>query len=145
MKPSELQQILELHKKFLNGEKGGLRAKLRDADLSFANLTGADLTRADLTRADLRFADLTRANLTGADLTRANLDFSQLNLSCKGLNFTIDERIAKQIAYHLINLMQYSKIAMPDNLVEWANTSHLITIHELPLLKGRGDENDNDL
>ena len=103
MKQEELQEILDAHKKWINGEDGGagadlrradlrradlrradlfganLRdanlfgANLRDANLSGADLSGADLRRANLRDANLRGADLRRANLSGADLRRANL------------------------------------------------------------------------
>ena len=48
-----LKEVLELHKKWLNDEKGGIRA-----DLSYANLNDADLRGADLSGANLRYADL---------------------------------------------------------------------------------------
>ncbi len=52
----DLSKILTAHAAWANGDIGGKRA-----DLSDANLSGADL----------RGADLTGAYLTGADLTRA--------------------------------------------------------------------------
>ena len=54
------------------------RAFLEGADLDNTNLTGADLTRANLTHADINDANLSNANLNGADLTRANLDNTNL-------------------------------------------------------------------
>ena len=66
MTQEELNNVLELHKKWLNGEKGGVRADLSDADLSVAYLSGADLRDADLRYADLRWANLYMANLIGA-------------------------------------------------------------------------------
>ena len=93
MKQTELNEVLEKHKKWLRDEKGGkcadlrgadLRggtlicaelqnADLRGADLRGANLRGADLWNADLRNADLREADLSGANLCGAVLGGANL------------------------------------------------------------------------
>jgi len=58
MKQEELLSILELHKKWLATELGGVKA----------NLTGANLIGADLS-----WANLSWANLTGANLKRANL------------------------------------------------------------------------
>ena len=87
-KSINLKQVLEDHKKWLEGDLGGERANLYGAnlygadlsradlsraDLSRANLYGADLSRADLSRADLSRADLSRADLYGANLSRANL------------------------------------------------------------------------
>ena len=74
----ELQTILELHRKWLQSEPGGVRANLRGAnlwraDLWGANLRGSDLKRADLWGANLWGADLWRANLWGANLKRADL------------------------------------------------------------------------
>ena len=73
MTKEELKKVLELHKKWLNDEKGGARADLRGADLWGANLRGADLRGADLRGANLRGADLWGANLWGTDLRGANL------------------------------------------------------------------------
>ena len=82
MEQKELNEILESHKRWLQGE-GGERA-----DLYEAYLRGADLREADLTRANLRDADLTGANLRGADLVGAYLtgaDFTEANLAWAGL------------------------------------------------------------
>lgn len=67
MKQKELNEILESHKRWSQGE-GGERAILCNA-----NLTGANLRRASLTGADLYEANLTGADLYGADLRWANL------------------------------------------------------------------------
>ena len=135
-KPSEvvikgktLQEHLDLHKKWSNVENGGVRLNLSFVDLSFV-----DLRDADLSNVDLRFADL-----RGADLRGANMDFSQLNLSCNGLNFKIDEKQAKQLMYHVINLMQYSDLdvakVVKKRMYEWLEDSHLVTKHNMPKLE----------
>ena len=79
-----IKEILAKHQKWLNGEAGGERANLSEAnlsgaDLSEANLSGADLSEANLSGADLSGANLSRADLSGADLSEANL--SRANLS----------------------------------------------------------------
>jgi hypothetical protein len=79
----KLNEVLKLHKKWLDGEDGGVRANLRGADLTGADLKWADLTKANLTKANLRGANLTGADLkwadlTGADLTKANLKWANL-------------------------------------------------------------------
>lgn len=53
MKREELDEILKLHKMWLNNEEGGKRANLSRADLIGAYLRGANLSRADLRGADL--------------------------------------------------------------------------------------------
>ena len=121
MTRKELDKILELHKMWLWGDANGKRANLYGADLygadlRGANLRGADLYDADLYGADLYDADLYGANLRGADLYGANLrganlrdadlygadlDFSCWPLWCGGLGVKIDDRIARQLIYHV--------------------------------------------
>jgi hypothetical protein len=74
----ELDKVLELHRKYLNKEEGGVRAnlsgaKLSEFDLSYADLTLACLDNADLRHTDLRGADLFGAYLRNADLRNADL------------------------------------------------------------------------
>lgn len=70
----QLTEVLELHKKWANGEEGGKRANLRSANLYGANLYGADLRSADLRSADLSDANLYGADLYGADLRNCSGD-----------------------------------------------------------------------
>ena len=84
MTNEEIKKVLELHKKWLNNEEGGVRANLTGADLTGANLSyaflrDADLSCADLSYANLRGVDLRGANLRGADLRGANLDEKDKN------------------------------------------------------------------
>ena len=163
-----LTEILELHKLWLEDNTKGQRANLqyanlryanlryanlqyadlRHADLQGANLRGANLQHADLQGADLRYAylqgadlqhaDLQHAELQGVDLQGADLDFSCLPLWCGGLDFKIDEKQAKQLMYHVINLMQYSKINIPKShksLYKWLSDSHVVTKYKLPILE----------
>lgn len=108
----KLQLILEKHKRWINGEDGGEQAYLRGADLSYANLRGANLRRADL--------------------NETNLDFSCIPLSCKFLDIHIDDRIAAQIAYHLLKNVLYSKNTSKEAkeavkpLVDFANGFHRV-------------------
>ena len=144
MEQTKLNEVLELHKKWLNNEDSGVRADLRGADLQRADLRGADLRRTDLRGADLRDADLQYANLRGAnlrdaDLQYAKLDFSCLPLWCGGIDFKIDEKQAKQLMYHVINLMQYSDLdvnkVVKKQMYKWLQDSHLVTKHRLPVLE----------
>ena len=64
----ELKEILDKHKKWLNDEDGGERAKLR-----YVYLQGFDLQGADLRGADLQGSNLQFTKLQGADLREANL------------------------------------------------------------------------
>ena len=71
MTQDALKKILESHKKWLNGEEGGIRADLSGADLRGANLSGANLSYANLRGANLSYANLRGTNLSEADLSRA--------------------------------------------------------------------------
>ena len=62
MDRDDLNEVLRLHKMWLDGERGGERADLRGAYLRRANLRLADLEGADL-----RGAYLEEANLRGAE------------------------------------------------------------------------------
>ena len=104
MKQEELNEVLLLHKMWLNNEKGGVNA----------DLSGADLRGADLSCANLRGADLRRADLSDADLRGANIDFASLDFSCKTLTMITDYRIKIQYLYH--SAKQGGDIADPDLL-----------------------------
>ena len=128
MNSEKLNKILELHKKWLNNERDGVRAdlrdaNLRDADLRDANLRDADLRDADLrdadlnnanlrfanlNSADLRFAKLNNANLRNVDLTNADLDYSCLPLCCGSLLANMDDRQVKQLLYHTLSIVKHS-------------------------------------
>ena len=56
--PEQLTEILELHRKWLSGENGGVRAILDGASLDGASLVGARLVGARLDRARLDRARL---------------------------------------------------------------------------------------
>ena len=78
MKTEELTKVLDDHEAWLRGYGTGVRAVLRGANLSGANLrdavlSGANLRSAVLSDADLRSANLSGADLSGADLSGANL------------------------------------------------------------------------
>ena len=79
MEQKELTRILDNHKLWLesNGEKG-MRADLRDIDLTVVNLEYAVLEDANLTGADLRWASLKGVNLECASLRSADLIGAEL-------------------------------------------------------------------
>jgi hypothetical protein len=140
-----LKEHLELHIKWLNNEYDGVKLDLRGANLRHANLRHADLQHADLKGANLQHADLLGVDLRYAYLEGADLDFSCLPLWCGGLNFKIDEKQAKQLMYHVINLMQYSGIdtskVVKGNIYKWLEGSHLVTLHNQKILE---EENGKD-
>ena len=74
-----LKEVLELHKKWLNCKKEGIRADLSNVDLSNTDLSNTDLRCANLTNANLSYVDLSKSNLINADLSGANLNEAKLN------------------------------------------------------------------
>jgi len=153
MKQEKINEILELHKKWLDDESNGVQANLRGADLCGAdlcganlcdaNLRGADLCGADLRDANLRGADLCGADLRDANLCGADLDFSCLPLWCGSLGIHIDDRLAVQILYHLIFNIQFSKnvsdeikkiLLTPEN-IKLANDFHRVKSGNIKFLK----------
>lgn len=115
----ELHDILQSHKKWLETryserieeERANLKyANLEGANLEGANLIGANLEDANLEGANLRGANLEDANLRGAnlqtlslkqaDMRGKDLDFCAIPLSCGGLKWKIDRRLAVQFLYH---------------------------------------------
>ena len=118
MEQKELDEILQLHKMWLNDEEGGERADLRGADLQGAYLRGADL----------RDADLRGAYLRGADLRDAVLDYSCWPLWCGSLDVKVDRRIAAQLAYHFCRLDcdDPDYIAARNAVINFANTFHRV-------------------
>lgn len=93
----KLNEVLQKHEKWVEGDSKGVRADLRGIDLSYvdlshtvlcyadlrhANLCDADLRSADLQGAILYEADLSNANLYSADLRRADLSETDLRYAC---------------------------------------------------------------
>ncbi len=102
--PDGLKKILADHALYLKGDVTGVRANLRNADLS-----GADLRSADLRNADLRNADLSGANLIGADLRGANLIGAKIEADhiarvqlCPVGEFTAFKRTAEGVILRLL-------------------------------------------
>ena len=123
MSREELNEILELHKKWIEGDKIGKRANLSGANLSDANLSGANLRRADLSDANLsgtnlsdadlsdaylRRADLSGANLSDANLRGTDIDYACLPLWCGSLKVHMDDKQVKQLLYHTLSIVKYS-------------------------------------
>ncbi len=139
MEREKLNEILEKHKKWLNNEEGGERANLCNADLhntilGGANLCGANLGGANLCSADLGGADLRSADLRGAILGGANLDYSAWPLWCGSLKAYVDDRIAIQLLYHTLSVVQHSpyvsdelkRSLLTPNNIDAANRFHRV-------------------
>ena len=139
MEQSELKDILDQHRLWLNG-KGGKCANLHGADLGGADLRGADLRGAilyntSLTDADLRGAILRDAKLNGANLYNADLrgailrdanleDVSFINANLTGANLTG----ANLTITHFENASLDSIIGLPD--VSWIIPGCLVRLYK---------------
>lgn len=114
MKQEELNGILKRHKAWLEGKFGWERADLRGADLR-----GAILEDSELQCADLRGADL---------------DYASWPLWCGSLKAYVDDRIAIQLLYHTLSVVQYSpyvseevkKALLSEENVRIANRFHRV-------------------
>ena len=107
MDKQELRKILNLHKKWLDGD-GGVRANLCEADLSWSDLRGSDLR--------------------GSDLRGADVDCSSWLLCCGSIDVKIDKRIAAQLAYHFCRVVcdDQDVIDAQNALKKLANTFHRV-------------------
>ena len=105
---TELNKTLELHKMWIDGKEGGIKADLRGA-----NLRGADLRGADLRDASLRGADL---------------DFSCFPIWCGGLHIKTDRRIMAQLAYHFCaqDCDDPDYLKARNAILDFANTFHRV-------------------
>ena len=139
MTQCDLNTIIQLHEKWLNGEPEGKKADLSNTNLSNTNLHGANLHGADLHGADLHGAILSGANLNGANLNDANLndailrgadvDFSSWPLWCGSLKgVKVDSRIARQLAYHLCSVVcdDPEFISARNQILPFANKFHRV-------------------
>lgn len=109
-------------------------ADLRGANLLWADLRGTSLCGADLSGAYLVYADLLCAHLKGANLQDVDLDFSCFPVCYDGLDVHIDDRLVRQILYHLLHNVAYSRhtseemkgLLLTPELVNAANQFHHI-------------------
>ena len=134
MTQCNLNTIILLHKKWLNGEPEGKKADLSNTNLSNTNLHGANLHGANLNDADLHGAILSGANLNGANLNDAilrgaDVDFSSWPLWCGSLKgVKVDSRIARQLAYHLCSVVcdDPEFISARNQILPFANKFHRV-------------------
>ena len=127
MEYDELKKILDLHKRWLNGDADGRRANLQNADLQNMDLRGADLWGADAQNAsfagaDLQNADLGKADLRGADFFYANLQ----NVELRGADLR-DARL--QGAKNIPDLPWISIVPECGSFIGWKRVgAHIIKL-----------------
>ena len=87
---------------------------LRGADLQHAILEDSELQGADLRHSDLRHSDLRYAILEDSDLQGADIDYASWPLWCGSLKAYVDDRIAIQLLYHTLSVVQHSPYVSED-------------------------------
>lgn len=78
MNQTELEEVLDSHKRYLSHFKDGEKADLRNIDLRGNDLSCTELQHADLRDANLRCVNLKHSDLRGAKLQGANLNSALL-------------------------------------------------------------------
>ena len=107
-------------------------ANLCNTNLQCANLRNIDLQNANLCNANLQYttlcgANLRGANLQGADLRGTDLDYSCWPLGCGSIDVKIGVRIAKQLIYHALIVMdKQQQRAFLKDPIKYANGFHRI-------------------
>ena len=134
-----LNEILAKHELWYKGKKEGERANLQCANLQYANLQYANMQNANMQDADMR----------GADMRGADIDYSAWPLWCGSLKAHVDDRIAIQLLYHALSVVQHSPYVSEDikrtlltpEVVEVANRFHRVNeCGELEAFNGGEDE-----
>ena len=114
MTQKEFDEMMRLHEIWLNDEEGGRRA----------NMQGASI----------RCADMRCADMQGADMRDADIDYNAWPLWCGSLKAYVDDRIAIQLLYHTLSVVQYSpyvseevkKALLSEENVRIANRFHRV-------------------
>ena len=128
MKPSELKDILEAHRLWLeSGHKQGKRANLQGADLRGADLRGVYLRNANLRGADLQGANLQGAYLQGAYLQGAYLYGANLAYATFDLNF----KQAGWFEKATFSEDQIPWVCLHPKYPEWADTLKWVKVDKL--------------
>lgn len=153
MTQRELDKLVQLHKKWLNGDPKGKKLVLRNvilhnADLRNTDLRSADLHNTDLRNANLRNADLRRVDLTNADLSGATLSGSNLY----GANL-YDANLRNVVLYDAnlctadlrntnLHGVRFTYSNLSDTLLDDAERCRLGTILKEPIIGWKKCKND---
>lgn len=104
MTQEKINEVLRKHKLWLDNAEGGERANMQDADLR------------------------------GADMLGADIDYSAWPLWCGSLKAHVDDRIAIQLLYHTLSVVQHSphvsaelkRTLLTEDVVGIANRFHRV-------------------
>ena len=135
MTQEELNEVLRKHNLWLEGKEGGKRADMRGLDLRGLDLRGLDMRGLDM---------------RGVDMQGADIDYSARPLRCGSLKAHVDDRIAIQLLYHTLSVVQYSpyvseelkRTLLTEPVVDIANRFH--RVYECGKLKTFIEEEEED-
>lgn len=132
MRYADMQRAYMLH---ANMRYANLQeANLRYADMRYADLREADMRGADMRYANMRYANIRGANMRGADMRGADIDYSAWPMWCGSLKAHVDDRIAIQLLYHTLSVVQHSpyvseeikRTLLTPDVVKVANRFHRV-------------------
>lgn len=89
-------------------------ADLQHTELQRAKLQHTELQHSDLRHADLRDTELHGANLYNSDMRGTDIDHASWPLWCGSLQAYVDDRIAIQLLYHTLSVVQHSPYVSED-------------------------------
>lgn len=75
---TQLDALVSLHERYLEGRIGGRRATLKRVDLTGLNLAGKNLRQADFSGCLMKYMDLSESNFQEASLYACDLSFANL-------------------------------------------------------------------
>ncbi len=129
----ELDQILDLHEKWLRGEKGGKRADLRDKDLSYLDMSNRDLSHIDFVRSNLDYADMSNSNAISCKFMGASMDGTRVISACF---YDSDFRFSYISGFYPQDIAFYGALAV-ESQIAINGESHPMTSAEIADMKDR--------
>lgn len=140
MNQSEVQEIITYHKKWLLGDKDGVRANFnKESDFEGVNFANADLREATFTDINFKGANFTNAKLdwaylSGSDFENATFDNASvrwaqcrsanfLNAGLNGADFSYSNLSLSSIRRSVLRKVNFSGTIMSEVILEESNCS----------------------
>lgn len=140
MNQSEVQEIITYHKKWLLGDKDGVRANFnKESDFEGVNFANADLREATFTDINFKGANFTNAKLdwaylSGSDFENATFDNASVrwaqcrsanffNAGLNGADFSYSNLSLSSIRRSVLKKVNFSGTIMSEVILEESNCS----------------------
>lgn len=78
MTQDEMNEILKLHKMWLNGEKNGVRAVIEARDLFDLTMIGANLQKAVISRSFIKNCDMENVDMSNTEILNTTIAYSNM-------------------------------------------------------------------